>query len=203
MANQRNTVEEFNTNERIISFIAIEEPGLGNSSFSSDAQHSNSNTRYESVVDNNIIMQFKEMQEDYMNKYIPLLTKLLSETSFETGYCSQAELFFERLYEQYGTIADTILQNIYLQNMYENKYIIMHLLFIVANLPPERRNNIQIIPIAGLANPDIEIQDLSVKCFEAWGEKRHLKSLKGLLAQTNVLWFKEYLKEVIDELEVE
>ncbi|GEM_PF-6216661 len=192
-----------NTNGRTVNYIFIDDFEINNNSYSSTVQHNN-NTRYESIIENDdIVMQFKRMQADYMDKYTPQLTKLLLETSFDTGYRSQAELFFEELYDKLGTIADSILQNIYLQHMYDDKYIIKHLLFIVMNLPPERRSIIQIIPVAGLSNPDIEIQDLSVRCFESWKDNRHLPALKELLARTNTKWFKEYLSEVINELEVE
>lgn len=101
---------------------------------------------------------------------------------------------------KYGIIADTVLQNIYLQNMYENKYLLKHLLFIVGNLPAGRRSNLEIIPLAGLSNPDIEIQDLSVKCFEAWDDKRHMQTLIKLRDKTDIEWFKDYINDVIDEL---
>lgn len=101
---------------------------------------------------------------------------------------------------KYGIIADTILQNIYLQNMYDNSTLLKHLLFIIGNLPANRRNNLEIVPLAGLSNPDIEIQDLSVKCFEAWEDKRHLPTLINLRDQTNVQWFKDYISDVIAEL---
>jgi len=198
-----NSYNEVNTNEQSLSFIFIDDSQKTDDSYSSIDQYNNNSTRYENIISNNIVAQFKKMQADYMDEYTPILTKLLLETSFDTGYRSQAELFFEDLYDKFGAIADSILQNIYLQNMYEDKHIIKHLLFIVMNLPPSRRNIIQIIPIAGLANPDIEIQDLSVRCFESWKDNRHLPALKGLLDRTNTIWFKEYLSEVIDELEVE
>lgn len=59
---------------------------------------------------------------------------------------------------------------------------------------------LEIVPLAGLSNPDIEIQDLSVKCFEAWEDKRHLPTLINLRDQTNVQWFKDYISDVIAEL---
>ena len=43
-------------------------------------------------------------------------------------------------------------------------------------------------------------QDLSVKCFEAWEDKRHLPTLINLRDQTNVQWFKDYISDVIAEL---
>ncbi len=135
-----------------------------------------------------------------MNKEIPILTKLLSETVFETGYKSAAEKYFDQISSKYGVIADTVLQNIYLQNMYDNQYLVKHLLFIVSNLSTDRRQNLEIIPLAGISNPDIEIQDLSVKCFEAWEDKRHLPTLISLRDNTKIEWFREYINDVIYEL---
>ena len=145
--------------------------------------------------------QFKKMQEAVRDKHLPLLTKLLNETEFDSGYESIAEKYYNDLYEHYGIIADTILQNIYLQNIYENGHILKHLLFIISNLPENRRTNLEIVPLAGLSNPDIEIQDLSVKCFEAWESKRHILSLKKIYQEVDVTWFKNYIKEVIEMLE--
>lgn len=139
-------------------------------------------------------------QDCIMNREIPILSRLLAETSFEVGYESLAEKYFYQLFNKYGIIANSVLQNIYLRYMYDNQYLLKHLLFIVGNVPSERRENLEIIPLAGIANPDIEIQDLSVKCFEAWEDKRHLPALIGLLHKTDVEWFKKYISEVIEEL---
>lgn len=162
--------------------------------------HENEIKRFSNMYDKNIAEQFKNMQENIMSREIPILTKLLIESSFEMGYESLAEKYFNQLSAQYGIIADTVLQNIYLQNMYDNQYLLKHLLFIVGNLPADRKNNLEIIPLAGISNPDIEIQDLSVKCFESWEDKRHLPTLINLRERTNIQWFKEYINDVIKEL---
>ena len=159
--------------------------------------------RFSNMISSDIARQFKDMQEQVMSKEIPILSRLLDETPFDTGYESLAERYFEQLSENYGPIADTILQNIYLQNMYHNQYLLKHLLFIVSNLPASKRKNLEIIPLAGISNPDIEIQDLSVKCFEAWEDKRHVPTLINLRNHTRVQWFKDYISDVIDELEEE
>lgn len=156
--------------------------------------------RFSNIYNDNITEQFKYMQERVMNREKPILTRLLAETFFEAGYESEAERYFAHLSSEYGIIADTVLQNIYLENMYNNLYLLKHLLFIVENLPEDRRSNLTIIPLAGLANPDLEIQDLSVKCFEAWGEREHIPSLISLRDKTAVEWFRNYIDDVIQEL---
>lgn len=163
--------------------------------------HKSETKRFGNVYGENVAEQFKNMQEIIMNREIPILSKLLSESSFDTGYESLAEQYFEKLSVKYGIIASTVLQNIYLQNMYDNQYLLKHLLFIVRNLPMNKRNNLEIIPLAGISNPDIEIQDLSVKCFEAWEDKRHLRTLISLRDRTNIEWFRNYINDVIDELD--
>lgn len=162
--------------------------------------HKNKTKRFSNLYNVNITEQFKNMQDSIMDKEIPILSKLLTETTFEEGYESLAESYFNQLSYKYGIIADTVLQNIYLQNMYDASPLLKHLLFIIGNLPANRRNNLEIVPLAGLSNPDIEIQDLSVKCFEAWEDKRHLPTLIKLREQTNVQWFKDYISDVIAEL---
>ena len=162
--------------------------------------HKNEAKRFSNLYYTNIAEQFKNMQDCVMKKEMPILSKLLTETTFEEGYESFAERYFNQLSDKYGIIADTVLQNIYLQNMYDNSPLLKHLLFIIGNLPANRRNNLEIVPLAGLSNPDIEIQDLSVKCFEAWEDKRHLPTLINLRDQTNVQWFKDYISDVIAEL---
>lgn len=165
--------------------------------------HKNEIKRFSNIYEIDIAEQFKDMQKRIMSKEIPVLTKLLSETSFETGYESVAERYFNQLWTEYGIIADTILQNIYLQNMYTNHFLLRHLLFIVGNMPESRRGNLEIIPLAGISNPDIEIQDLSVKCFEAWEDKRHIPTLISLRDKTNVQWFRDYINDVIEALDEE
>ena len=91
------------------------------------------------------------------------MSRLLTETSFDIGYESFAERYFDQLSAKYGVIADTVLQNIYLQNMYDNQYLLKHLLFIVGNLP----------------------------------------TLITLRDKTNVGWFRDYINDVIDELNEE
>lgn len=162
--------------------------------------HKSKIKRFSNVHEDNIAKQFKDMQDRVMNKEIPILSRLLAETAFETGYESLAEKYFDQLSMKYGIIANTILINIYLANMYDNKYLLKHLLYIIGNLPAGRRSNLEIIPLAGISNPDIEIEDLSVKCFEAWGDKRHLQTLISLRDKTKVEWFKDYINDVIDEL---
>ena len=162
--------------------------------------HKNKSKRFSNLYDLDITEQFKNMQDNVMNKEIPILSKLLAETAFEEGYESLAERYFGQLSKKYGIIADTVLQNIYLQNLYDNQYLLKHLLFIIGNLPANRRSNLEIVPLAGLSNPDIEIQDLSVKCFEAWEDKRHLPTLIGLRDRTRIPWFRKYISDVIDEL---
>ena len=162
--------------------------------------HKSKIKRFENVCGENITEQFKNMQESIMNREIPILSKLLSETPFDAGYESLAEQYFEKISFQYGIVADTVLQNIYLNHMYVNQYLLKHLLFIVANLPENKRSNLEIIPLAGISNPDIEIQDLSVKCFEAWEDKRHLPTLITLRDKTDIEWFRDYINEVIEEL---
>lgn len=163
--------------------------------------YENKTKRFSNIFEENIAEQFKAMQNNIMNREIPILTKLLSENSFEMGYESIAEKYFNHLSDSYGIIANTILQNIYLQHMYENQNLLKHLLFIIGNLSEDKRGNLELIPLAGLNNPDIEIKDLSVKCFESWGDKRHLPSLIELRDNTTVQWFKDYINDVIEELD--
>lgn len=157
--------------------------------------------RYCDIVENEVADQFKNWQENIMKEEVPVMTRLLKETMFDDGYESVAEKYFNEMFEKYGIIADTTLLNIYLENMYGNKHILKHLLFIVSNLSKERRKNLEIIPLAGMSNPDIEIQDLSVKCFEAWEDRRHIPTLKNLSDKTSVAWFKDYIDDVIEALE--
>lgn len=163
--------------------------------------HKKEMKRFSNIYEVDIAEQFKDMQENIMNKEIPILSKLLAETSFEAGYESVAEEYFNQLWTKYGIIADTVLQNIYLQNMYTNQYLLKHLLFIVGDVPESRRSSLEIIPLAGISNPDIEIQDLSVKCFEAWEDKRHIPTLISLRDRTSVQWFRDYINDVIEALD--
>lgn len=165
--------------------------------------HKNKIRRFSNIYDENIAERFRLMQDSVMNTEIPILSKLLAETPFDVGYVSSAERYFEQLSAKYGVIADTVLLNIYLQNMYNKQYLLKHLLFVVGNLPAGRRSNLEIIPLAGVSNPDIEIQDLSVKCFEAWEDKRHLPTLLNLRDSISVGWFKDYINDVIKELNEE
>lgn len=132
-----------------------------------------------------------------MEREFSVLSKLLAETSFETGYESVAEKYFNLLWDEYGAIAEKALQTIYHQNMLGNHNVLKHVLFIVGNTSADRRANLEVIPLAGISNPDIEIQDLSVKCLEAWEDRKYLPALTNLRDKTGVLWFKNYIDDVI------
>lgn len=54
--------------------------------------------------------------------------------------------------------------------------------------------------MAGISNPDVEIQDLSVKCFEAWEDKKLSPMLINLRDGTDIWWFKNYINDVIQTL---
>lgn len=188
--------------EKTIKYIFFSNEHKNDTYFSANSDINNRKVkRYSNYYDTDAIFeQFRDMQEYIIQKELPSLSRLLNETSFEDGYESLAEMYFSSLYEKYGMVADAIIQNIYLQNMYNNKHILKHLLFIVSNLPKERRSNLEIIPLAGIANPDLEIQDLAVKCLESWRDKRHLPTLEKLANTTDVAWFKQYINEVVGEL---
>ena len=183
--------------------IDLDESSLKNVTYFEDDLdiHKSSIKRFGNVYEADITEKFKNMQNSIMREEIPILTKLLNETDYDFGYESMAEKYFHSLYKEYGIIADTILQNIYLQNMYNKQHLLKHLLFIIANLPKDRRRNLEIIPLAGISNPDIEIQDLSVKCFEAWEDRRHLPTLISLRDKIEEGWFKDYLNDVIEGLD--
>lgn len=135
-----------------------------------------------------------------MEREFSVLSKLLAETSFETGYESVAEKYFSLLWDKYGAIAEKALQTIYHQNMFGNHNVLKHVLFIVGNTSADRRANLEVIPLAGISNPDIEIQDLSVKCLEAWEDRKYLPALTNLRDKTGVLWFKNHIDDVIQNL---
>lgn len=138
-----------------------------------------------------------------MDKEITVLLKLLSETSFETGEESLGEKYFNQLWDKYGIIANRTLQKISLQNTSENQYVRKHILFIVGNMPIDRRDHLEAVPLEGISNLDIEIQDLAVRCFEAWEDKKYLPTLRHLYDRTDVQWFKDYIIDVIQAIDVE
>lgn len=154
------------------------------------------------TIDNEESQQkFKQMQDEILSKNTPILERLLESSDYEMGFESLAEKFYNELFAKYGIIADTIMQNIYLKNMNsKNNYIIKHMLYIIAELSVDRRNAIIIIPLAGLSNPDIEIQDLSVRCIEKWGDSKYLDHLKKVKTM-GVAWFDDYVTSVIENLE--
>lgn len=84
--------------------------------------------------------------------------------------------------------------------MFGNHNVLKHVLFIVGNTSADRRANLEEIPLAGISNPDIEIQDLSVKCLEAWEDKKYLHILTNLRDKTGALWIKNHIDDVIQNL---
>ena len=46
------------------------------------------------------------------------------------------------------------------------------------------------ILLASISNPDVEIQDFSVKCFEAWEDKKYSPMLINLRDGTDIWWLK-------------
>ncbi|MHC1684934.1 MAG: hypothetical protein AB6733_18665 [Clostridiaceae bacterium] len=197
--NDNKDTQKFNNNEAIFSDIRKKEDISVNASVKNTYSFFKISKESEKIVESS----FKERQQEILLKEKPILTRLLEKTEYEMGYESVAERYFNALHEKYGIVADTILQNIYLDNMYDHNYLIKHLLYIIAELPRGRRDNLVLIAIAGLSNPDIEVQDLSVRCFECWGDKKHVKSLEKLESETRVEWLKEYINQVIQILNQE
>lgn len=138
-----------------------------------------------------------------MDKEILALSKLLSETSFEIGYESAAERYFNVLWDKHGIHADKALQKLFCQNMSGNHYLLKHILFIVGNASAGRRENLEVIPLAGISYSDVEIQDMAVKCFERWEDKKYLPALQALHDKTDIQWFKDYITDVIQMLNEE
>lgn len=62
---------------------------------------------------------------------------------------------------------------------------------LVGNVPVDRRANLEGIPLAGISNPDVEIQDLSVMCLKH-GKIRiiHSPMLINLRDGTDIWWLK-------------
>ena len=54
----------------------------------------------------------------------------------------------------------------------------------------DRRVNLEGILLASISNPDVEIQDFSVKCFEAWEDKKYSPMLINLRDGTDIWWLK-------------
>jgi len=142
---------------------------------------------------------YRKMQKKIIDENQPVLYGLLNDYDYEMGYESKAEIFFNELYKKYAMTADVIMENIYLENMEGNIHLLRHMLFIIAELPKERRKNMTIIALAGLSNPDNEVKDLSIRCFEVWNEKKYIPTLRKLKVDAD--WLKEYLEEVIEDLE--
>lgn len=86
-----------------------------------------------------------------MDKEILALSKLLSETSFEIGYESAAERYFNVLWDKHGIHVDKALQNLFCQNMSGNHHLLKHILFIVGNASAGRRESLEVIPLAGIS----------------------------------------------------
>ena len=144
---------------------------------------------------------YRKMQKNIIENKKPILYGLLKESDYEMGFESKAEKYFNELYRKYETTADTILQNIYLENLDKNTHVLKEIIFIIAELPKNRRKNLAYIAIAGLSNESDEVKDLSIRCFEAWNEKKYLSILKNHVFRSRRL--EEYKKEVIRSLETD
>ncbi len=144
---------------------------------------------------------YRKMQKNIIENKKPVLYGLLKESDYEMGFESKAEKYFNELYRKYETTADTILQNIYLENLDKNTHVLKEIIFIIAELPKSRRKNLAYIAIAGLSNESDEVKDLSIRCFEAWNEKKYLSVLKNHVFCSGRL--EKYKEEVIQSLETD
>lgn len=126
-----------------------------------------------------------------------LLTRSIPENEIK----SDAERYYEYLTEQFGINANEILETAGTERCHEYPNTIKHALYIIKELPIEKRFNLDEIILTGLSHPDIEVQDFAVQCIESWEDKRYILELVKLRKRCGADWLGKYINEVIKELE--
>lgn len=141
---------------------------------------------------------FKRLQNEILSAETIKLTNILEREEIEFGFESESEKYFNELYDKVGIIADNVLSNIYLNEIGNNK-ILKSILYIISGLNKERTDNLAMIPLVAIGNSDIEVKELGVRCFESWDNPKYINVLKEI--DVNIGWLKEYINDVIHDLE--
>lgn len=127
--------------------------------------------------------------------------ELLKTTEYEFGYDSPAQKYFYTLDSKNPKMAENILKEMHKIGLdSKNYHIIKNILFILLDFSKRKREPFEYIVLASMYSDDIEIQDLCVRCFEYWNDKKNIRFLDIMFESVKDAWLKEYIQGVISDL---
>lgn len=146
--------------------------------------------------------QENDSNEARLQQYRAELTdeflRIVSETEFEYGYESIAELFIRsRLAENRLAIKDWLNQ--LFVTYYQNELVASGVLRTIAHLDyAEITPQGSTMALAALSHQSEEIKELGIRAFENWGSSEAIEALKAVRVESP--WLRDYLHEVIEGL---
>ncbi|CAD5246132.1 MULTISPECIES: hypothetical protein [unclassified Imperialibacter] len=142
-----------------------------------------------------------ERQEVLKSKFTKDLSKCLEEEEFEFGYKSKSESIIKKQFEINALVTKNWLNEIFIEN-FQNEKILIGLLRILGRFSEEIIfPQGQTMALAALMHKNDEIKELGIRAFENWNSQTSLQVLKNI--EVEVKWLKDYLSQVIKDLEKE
>ncbi len=141
-------------------------------------------------------------REDIMRETItPKFLNYIYEEDFEFGYICQSELLLREQFEINTLATRNWLNGIFIKN-YNNSRILNGILRVLGRFEesiifPQGNT----MATAVLSHKDPEIVELGIRAFEEWGSIESLNVLKTVNVEPE--WLKQYLNQVISDLEEE
>ena len=148
----------------------------------------------ENALNRKRLRQFKE-------NYTKELLRTIREQDFEYGFDSEADLFVRGLMKQNEAITKQWLNEIYLEHFHDLR-VFIGLLQVISHLQyPEIYPQGPTMALAALSHDNSEVRECGIRAFENWSTIDSLNILRNVKCEE--IWLKEYLTQVIRDLEEE
>ena len=138
------------------------------------------------------------------DRFTRTLLNLLEQEPVEVGCRHPAEKVLAKTLATYGSTATSWIQAIYLRKLKRQPAISAGILRCIGRMNKELTTPWGLVmAISGLSLPDIGVREAAVRALEMWGDTDSLETLKVYVAIEKELWLKEYIEDVIADLESE
>jgi hypothetical protein len=147
------------------------------------------------------LSKFNQINKDnFHNKYDNSFLRVIREENIEYGYTNSLDTLISQLLTIDPIITAQWLNDLYIKHFSDSK-VIFGILVSISRIKDESiRPSLIIMAISGLKHKDIEVREAAIRAFENWSDLASLTALKNL-NQESEKWLKEYINQVISDLE--
>ena len=152
------------------------------------------------TTNNNSTFILKPVDDNYLwiqEKSRQLFSMLRTE-DVESGITSSSEVFVRQTLGENRSLALQVVNKVYLDNV-GNSHVQIGILHLSSHIEYYiGYPTLQTIAIAALSDPNDDVRDYAVQCYENWNHKDGLRVLKKI--HTNTQWLQDYIDSVIVSL---